>query len=100
MCARRVQELPLESDIAASSIVDLHFSSSRDLAEVSDWAARLSEQQLQDLAHGFLGTRIAGIDVKSGPKARPRLVGDRFVNEASMLAGRLPEFRCALTSSC
>lgn len=100
MCVRRVQELPLESDIMASSIVDLHFSSSRDLAEVSDWAARLSEQQLQDLAHGFLGSRIAGIAVKSGPKARLRLVGDRFVSEANMLSQRLPKFRSALTSSC
>lgn len=98
MCCRRVRQLSLCAELEAQSIVDFHFCSFRDVASVNDWASMLSKEELAELAHGFLGTHIAGITVKSGAKERPRSVNSRHLEEAAILSEN-PNFRSALLSS-
>jgi hypothetical protein len=98
MCFRRVRQMPLIPEMEAPSVVDFHFSSFRDLTSVFEWASMLSSDEVQELADGFLGTRIAGVPVKGGARTCPRLVVRRFVEEAVILCG-IQEFRDALVSS-
>lgn len=97
MCSRRVRQLPLNPDMEAS-IVDIHFSSFRDLASVAEWASMLSRHELRELAGGFLGMRIAGVAIKGSARARPRSVVGRFLEEAVLLC-KIQNFRNALVSS-
>lgn len=93
---RQLRESPLDSGPAHS--LAKHFSCFTDVTQVAAWGVSLSKEEICTLADLFLGSHIAGVEVKRRSHRPPRCVPGRFVQEAGALSAHA-QFRSALIAS-
>jgi len=79
--------------------VTVHFSLFDDARMAAERASSLSESELEALAERFLGNEVAGVAVEIKDRRPPRLVTERHVEEAAILAELSPAFRKGLLAS-